>query len=238
VSTLTTNRPVPFNLVEPIPITSEACLYYIEQSAKTQLNVNLTMIAAGVLYVYSAVVLVAEKSEKKPRDEVQSALAGAFGETDSPNAHISRSKRYEFARLCVEISAHKEMRPLAIDAAKQKSIEAAVKYLSGQFADRANSVAALARAFGTERTSGRHRQPQEPVKRPFLFLLRALVERAEKDGQQIPFVDAVRVLAPAASQRDVFELIEQLIPQTTDDALPELIDLIERRRARNQRHPA
>jgi hypothetical protein len=232
------------------PFTSQTCLRFIEEHARTQLIVNFTMIAAGVLYFYTAAFLVTEKSDRMTKAEVKAALARAFGETAAPNSHISRSKQHEFAKLCCDISAHRECRPLVIRAAKLNSFEAAVEFLTREFTERAKSVAALARHFGTERTSGGHpkagqrigkvpaEQEQGPTKRPFLLLLGELVDRAEKDGQQIPLVASVNVLVPAVAQRDVLELLVQLIPKATDDALPELINLIERRAARTRPHPA
>jgi hypothetical protein len=226
--------PVTINSLSGRPITREACLGFIEERVKTQLNMNFAMIAAGVLYLYTATVT--NKSEKRAKMEGKAALAKAFGETTAPNSHVSRSKRYEFAKLCFDISIQRECRPLVSEAAKQNSLDAGLKYLTREFMERAISVAALARYFGTERTSGGHRREHEPVRRPFLLSLRTLVDQAEKQGQQIPFIASVKVLAPAAAQRDVFELLIQLIPHTTDDTLPALIDLIERRRARAHSH--
>jgi len=168
---------------------------------------------------------------------LRSKLAAAFREPEIANS-AKKSKSYEFSNLCLELARHADIKTLVAEAAQQNSIEAAAKFLADKFAEDNQSVAALARRYGRERSSGRHRQEKEPVNRPFLLLLQALVERAEKDGERIPFVESVKVLAPAAAQRDVFDLLVQLIPQATDDALPELINLIERRRARTQPHPA
>ena len=215
-------------------MTAAACLRFIEQRGRTALDCNLITIAGGVLYTYLVAVFVAEKAERKSKAEVKASLAKVFGESDNPNSNVSRSKRYEFAKLCVDISSHREMRTLVIKAATRGSIEAAAADLATEFSQRARSVADLARYFGTERTSGRN-GVKEPVARPFLILLRALVEKAEKDQQRIPFAESVKVLAPAATQQDVTELIKHLIPHTADHMIPELVDIlnrvVERRRA-------
>ena len=218
------------------PITEADCLHFIGQRAKTLLDANLIMIAGGVIYIYIATVFVADKHKRKTVTEAKASLAKVFGESDHPNSSVSRTKRYEFAKLCVEIAAQKETRPLVTKAAKQSSIEAAAADLAAEFALCASSVAGLARHFGTERSSGRRRRPQESVKRPFLLLLRALVAKAKKDDQRIPFAESVKELAPAASQRDIAELIRDLIPFAADHEIPELVDILNRVAERRRAH--
>jgi hypothetical protein len=222
LTTLTPGLPARIESVVGQPITSAGCLRLVESSAKTALKFNLVAIAAGILYVYTAAVLVPSKARRTSRNDVKAALAKAFGEPERPNANAGRTKRYELARLCVQISTHREMRVLATNAAKQDSLEAGVAYLAQEFSERAKSVAALARNFGVER----QRVKKEPVKQPFLILLRALVADAERDQQTIPFADSVKVLAPAATRQDVTELVRHLLPHLPDQVIPELVDVL------------
>jgi hypothetical protein len=182
-------------------ITAGTCLEYIRQGSQTLRDTNFLLLAAGVLAVWYG-VLWAEKSARRTKDEMRSDLARAFGETDAPNSNAGRSKRYELARLCVVLAQHKLMKPLAIKAAQKESTELAASSLAAEFANLANSVAALARYFGTERSSGR----RDPPKRQFLMALQALVKRSEQGGERIPLVDSVRVLAHAAGPSDVDSL--------------------------------
>jgi hypothetical protein len=191
--------PAPIKVVNLI--TAGTCLEYIRQRSQTLRDANFLLLAAGVLAVFYG-VRWAEKSERRTKEEMRGDLVRAFGETDAPNSNASRSKRYEFARLCVELAQHKLMKPLATEAAKKESTESAASSLAAEFVTVANSVAALARYFGTERSSGR----RDPPRRPFLMALQALVERSEQDGERIPLVDSVRVLAHAAAPSDVDSL--------------------------------
>lgn len=224
--TTSTVLPVPVDRVFRDGISAADYLSFIEQNSKTVLQGNLIMIAVGVLYLHSAAGFLADKAELKTKAEAKAALTKAFGESDNPHSNARRSKRYKFAKLCTEIAMHKEVQPLVREAAKSSSVETAAAYLAAEFARCAKSVADLARHFGAGRTPGGEMREQEPARRPFLLLLRALVDKAEKGQQRIPFIDSVKVLAPAATQQDMVELLKQLIPHTADHALPELIELL------------
>jgi len=128
------------------------------------------------------------------------------------------------------VAVHNEAKPWVIEALKQRSLPAAVEYLKTKLLPFAN-VAELARHFGTERSSGRHRKhiyrhDSEPV--TFLKSLRLLIEEADNQGEDISFVGAVNLLAPAVAERDLVDGINTLITKTPDDALPGLVNLIER----------
>jgi hypothetical protein len=232
LTTVTATLPVCIEPAITDPITSTACLAFLERSAKAALENNLRTLAAAVLYIYAATVWTQSKTDRKSMKEVKAILAKVFSEQENPNLNAKRSKRYKFAKLSVEIASHKDIRPLAINAAELKSIEAGVAYLTKQFSERAKSVADLARHFGSERT--RQRVEEEPVRQPFLYLLRSLVEKAEKNEQRIPFAESVKLLASAATQRDFVELIRDLIPHTADNALPELVEFLNRDVERRQ----
>jgi hypothetical protein len=204
-------------------ITSTACLAFLERSALTALEGNLRTLAAAVLYIYAATIWAA-KIDRKSMKEVKAILAKVFAEQENPNLNPGRSKRYKFAKLSVEIAAHKDIQPLAVNAAELKSIEAGVTYLAKEFSDRAKSVADLARQFERQRS----KLDEAPPTQPFVFLLRALVERAQKRQQAIPFIESVKMLAPAATQQDLLELMKHFIPHTADHAIPELVELLNR----------
>jgi hypothetical protein len=210
-------------------MTAASCLRLIEQHRETALAGNLIMIAFGVLYLFSAAGFLAPRTERKSKADAKALLAKAYGESENSRPNARRSKRYKFAKLCADMCANREIPPLVAQAAKLHSTEAAAAaWLANKFAGRAKSVADLDRQFAAERTSEGHVLETEKSSRPFLMLLRALIQRAEKHQQTIPFVDSVKLLAPAASHQDILDLVKQLVPHLADHALSELVELLTR----------
>jgi hypothetical protein len=217
-------------------ITLTDCLNYVDAHADAVNDANYHLLAGGILAIYSGVVWAA-KNDRKSRDEMKSLLAAAFREPRNPNSKAGKSKRYEFAKLCTEMAQHRDMRRLAAAAAQKQSVEAAAHFLASEFSQVARSVAALARHFGTERQSGKHRSPMEQTKQPFLYWLQARVRQAENDNETIPLVQSVQVLLPATAQSQLPDLLRQLLPRVSEEALPEFVELanqmIKQRRAQH-----
>lgn len=198
------------------------CLKFIATHINTLTAANMTMLSAAVV----CVLCESDWAEtRKPKREIISALARTFNETPNANHGAGRSKRYEFAYLACQIAETMEGKALATAAIRGRPMEPAIRNLAEQFRELAPSVAALARHFGTRRSSGRR---QDNPQASFLDWLRKAVERALRAGTKIQMIDAVDVLLSAASEVELLQIASRLLMRVSDEGLRELGEIIER----------
>ncbi|GLR86529.1 hypothetical protein [Bradyrhizobium iriomotense] len=224
--TITANLPVAALEAICDPTMPAAWLAYLERSARTAREANFHALAAAVLYIYSATVWTPSKADRKSIKELRVIVAKSFGELELPNSNAKRATRYKYTKLSLDIAAHKTVWPLALHAAKLQSIEAGVAYLAEQFSDRATSVADLARHFGHAPAEA---QGAKGTTKEFFFLgLCALVKRTQKAEQPIPIAKSVELLTRGVAEQERLNLIRWLLSQTSDQAVPELIEILQR----------
>lgn len=191
------------------PVTYDNVLAHVAANVAAATDSNFRSIAAGTL-AYLVGFTWAPKDERKPAADIKADILRAFRE----DGDKGKSKRYEFAGLCLTIArALGKGHAWGDELRQQESVEAGVIFLAARFGSVAASVAALAKAFGTERSGGNRKE------KAFADALAALIDKAQEAGEQIAVGPAIFALLQvgAPSADDATALVGRLL-STADDA--------------------
>lgn len=186
-------------------------LAFVGTEAASATAANFRMIAAGAsAYLWGYVW--APDGAKVPANDIKANILAAFGE-----AKASKSKRFEFAGLCLTVArALGKGHDWGNELRQCDSVESAIDFLAARFGSVAANVSQLAAHFGTARSGGQKKGKGLPE------TIDAWLDKHGDDS--VPFAECVAVMLPLVSAEQMAVAIASMLPKLSNDGLAALID--------------